>query len=170
MARRSDLVSRDGITEKVDEHRREMDEKAETIEQDVSDIDTVRETLDQLEGGTAEGADDVGQSIEAAESVGTGEFEAHDGELEQVQGTSEQHEQEVQDRSETVSEDLGRISDASGRIQSDAMNNELIGAKEAAIRDQEFLDEQSEQEREAREESRRLQEQYRAQVEGGRRS
>ena len=167
---KSEHTSRSEITEKVEKHHEDMDEKGEQLEMDTIDIEIVRETLVELEGGTAEGFEAEGQAIEAAEDTGIGEFDEDSGELEEVHGESEEHESELQETSDTVSSDLGKISDASAEINSDGVNNELINAKEEAIRDMDYLKEQEDDEQGAREESKRLQEEHQARVNSGRRT
>ena len=170
MKRRSDTPRRSEITEKVDKHHEDMNEKGEEIEKDVEDVKTVRETLDSIEGGTQEGLDAESQAIEAAEDTGIGEFDEDRSELEDVHNESEEHESEINDRGDTVSSDLGKISDASGRINNDAVSSELIDAKSEAIRDKEFLDEQEDRAKDAREDSRRLLEKHQAEIDSGRSS
>ncbi len=170
MARRSRLSSRSEISGKVEKHREDMNEKGEEIEKDVSDIETVRETLDSLEGGTEDGAEAVGQSIEAAEGIGVGEFDQDSDELQQVHDETQEHEGKIHEGSDTVSSDLGKISDASGRIHGDAVNNELINAKEEAIRDKEFLDDEEKETQGDQKESQRLHDEHQARANSGRRS
>lgn len=171
MARRSDVPTRGEITDKVDKHETDMHDKADEIEETVEDVETVRQTLEELDlGGTAEGGDAVEQAIEGAEDVSVSEFDEESQELEQIEGEDEEHEHELEERSDTTSSDLGKISDASGRIHSDAANNELIEAKESALRDIEFLSDQAKRAQEAREESRRIHEEHVGRVDAGGRS
>jgi len=167
---KSEHTSRSEITEKVEKHHEDMDEKGKQVELDTVDIEIVRDTLDAMEGGTAEGFEGEGQAIEAAEDTGIGEFDEASGELEDVHGESEEHEGELQETGDTVSSDLGKISDASAEINSDGVNSELINAKEEAIRDKEFLDEQENVAKDAREESRRLHDEHQSRVNSGRRT
>ena len=171
MARRGDIPTRGEVSEKVEKHETDMREKGDQIEETVEDVETVRQTLEDLElGGTSEGSDAVEQAIEGAEDVSAGEFDEESEGLEEIQGESEEHEGELQERSDTTSSDLGKVSDASGRVHSDATNRELVDAKEAALRDVEFLDEQATRAGDAREESRRIHEEHQQRVNAGRRS
>ena len=170
MARRSDVPTRGEVTEKVEKHGTDMREKMDEIEETVEDVETVRQTLEELDlGGTSEGSDAVEQAVEGAEDVSVEEFDEESGELEEIQRETEEHEDELDERSDTASSDLGKISDASGRIESDATNGKLVEAKESAIREIEFLSEQAQRARDAREESRRAHEerQGRVQSRGG---
>ena len=145
-----------------------MTEKGEDMDKSVSDVETVRQTLESLDlAGTAEAADAVEQSIQGAEGVSVGEFDEKATELEGIHQEGQEHESELQERSDSTSADLGRISDASGRINSDAANNELVAAKESGVRDMEFLEDNLHQAQDAREESRRLEEEYRARIDAG---
>ena len=168
MARRGEGVSRNEVTEKVARHREGLQETAKKIEQTVSDLETIRKTLEELDlGGTSEAADEVERGVEGAEDTTVHEFGQESGQLEEVHRDSEEHEAELQERSDRASSDLGRISDASGRIVTDAANRELIPAKEAALRDVEFLSENAKRARDAREESRRLHDEHDRRVNQG---
>ena len=163
--RRSDAPTRGEITEKVEKHEADMEEKAEDVEETVEDTELEHETLEGLElDGTAEAAEEVEQAIEGAQDVSTQEFDAESGELEEVHSETEEHEEDLQERSATTSSDLGKISDASGKIHSDSANSELIEAKESAVRDIEFLDDQAKQSQDARDQSQRLHEEHQRRV------
>jgi len=167
--RRGDAPSQSEITEKVDRRKDEMGEKAEEMDMSVSDVETVRQTLESLElAGTAEGGESIEQSIESAEDTSVDEFDQHSEELEDVHQETHDDEEDLQERSDTTSEDLGKISDASGQINSDATDNQLVSAKESAVRDIEFLDDQRSEAEDARQESERLQQEYQSRVDAGR--
>ena len=167
--RRSDTPSQGEITEKVDKRKEDMREKGEEMDESVSDVETVRQTLESLEfAGTAEGGEAVEQAIEGAEDTSVDEFDQRSGDLEGIHQETHEDEDGLQERSDTTSEDLGKISDASGEIHSDATDNELVAAKESAMRDIEFLDDHRSQAEQAREESERLQQEYQARVNAGR--
>lgn len=169
MPRRSDTPSRSEVTEKVDRHRDELREKSDEMEDTVSDIETVRETLESLDlGGSAEAADSIEQSVEGAEDVSVGEFEEEATELDRTQGETEEHESELGERSDVTSRDLGKLSDASGRLHSDAADRELIAAKESALMDIEFLSDHARRAQDAREESQRLEDELQGRVGRGR--
>lgn len=171
MARRGDVPTRGEVTEKVDHSADDMQEKAEEMDKVVEDIETVRQTLEELDlGGTSDGADEVGQSIEAAEDVTVDVFDREDEEVEQLQQDSSEYEGDLHERSDSVESDLGKISDASGRIETQETTNELVNAKEAAIHDIEFLSEQAQRADEAREESERVQQDHQSRTHTGRRS
>jgi len=170
MARRSDVPKRSEVTEKVEQHQSDMHDKAEEMDPVVSDVETVRQTLEDLDlGGTDDGSEQVEQSIESAQDVTVEVFEREDEQLEQVQEENEEHDQELTERTGTVESDLGKISDAGGRITTQETNSELIQAKEAAIRDIEFLQDHERRAREAGQESDRVQQEHRSRVNAARR-
>ena len=163
MPRRSDTPSRSEISERIDGDAERMREKEGDIETTVSDIETVRHTLENLDlGGTSEGSEAVEGAIQGAEDVTVEVFDGQDTELEEIQGEDEEYECEVDERTDSVESDLGKVSDASIQIDTDEGVNELIKAKEAALQDIDFFKEQGERAREAREESERIQQEYQA--------
>ena len=169
MAKRSDAPRRGEVSEKVEKHQSDMNEKAEEIDTVVEDVETVRQTLDSLDlGGTADGSEQIEQSIEAAEDATVDVFEREDEQLEQVQGENEDHGQELTERHGAVESDLGKISDAGGRISTQETNSELNQAKEAATRDVEFLQDHERRAQEAGQESDRVQQEHRSRVNAGR--
>jgi len=170
MARRGDVSTRHEVNEKVDRSKEDLQEKADEADTVVEDIETVRRTLDELDfGGTADGADEVEQSIEEAEDVTVDVFDREDEEVEELQQENEEYEGDLQEHSDTVESDLGKISDASGRIETQETTNELVKAKEASIRDIEFLGEQVERANESRQESERIQQDHQTRAHTGRR-
>jgi uncharacterized phage infection (PIP) family protein YhgE len=159
MGKRGEGVSRGEVTEKVARHREGLAEKGKELDQTVADIETIRKTLEALQlQGTSETAEEVERAIEGAEDVSVDEFGQESGQLEQVQKESEAHEGELHERSDATTSDLGRISDASGHIVSDAANKAFLAAKDAALRDLDFLAEQARRARADLEDSRRQQE------------
>lgn len=169
MGKRSDVPTRGEISETVERHQQEMHERSEEVEKTVDDVETVRQTLENLDlGGTSEGSEAIEGAIDAAEDAGVGEFKEESEGLEQVELKSEEHEGEIHERSDTTSADLGKISDASGRLHGDAANRELVDAKEEALRDVEFLKEQAARAEDARNESRQLHEEHERRVQSGR--
>jgi hypothetical protein len=101
--------------------------------------------------------------------VTEGVFDTEDETLERIQADNQEFEGEIQDRRGTSESDLGKISDASGRIETKETVNELVNAKEAALRDIDFLAEQIDRARGAREKSNAAQEKLRARVHTGKR-
>jgi hypothetical protein len=161
MRTRREKPERGKVTEQVESKQTDMRERANQIEEHVADTETARETLEQLEGGTQDGADEVTQSVEAAREVSVGEFEQDSEELERVHSESQEFEGELREHADDATSDVEKISDASGQIHSESVGQELGRAREAAERDVEFLKEHEERAVEAREESQRVHEEHR---------
>ena len=156
MARNRDVPSRGEVSERIDKSRDDMREQEERLETTADDIETIRQTLEELDlGGTAEGSNEVEASIECADDVTV--FDDHSEKLDDVQSESEEHESELQERADVSESDLGRISDASARIETDGAVSELVKAKEGALKDVEFLTDEGNRTREACDESKRIQ-------------
>lgn len=166
--RRSDAPSRGEISEKVETHEKALQDKGEDIEETVCDVETERDTLDDLElEGTAEAAEAVEQAIEGARGVSVQEFDTKSDDLEGLQDDVQGEEDDLHERSDTTATDLGKISDASGKIHSDAANGQLVGAKDAAMRDIDFLNDAEKRAKDAREESDRNHQAHRQRVDAG---
>jgi PBP1b-binding outer membrane lipoprotein LpoB len=163
--RRGDVRSRSDVQDQVKQHEDVLRELGEEQEKVVDDAETVRETLDELDlAGTADGADQIEQAIESAEDVTVEVYDRRDQEVEEAQSETEGLEQELQERSKATESDLGKVSDASGRLTTQETSNELIKAKEAAIEDIEFLNENDQKAQEVRQESDRVRQEQRARI------
>lgn len=159
--RRKDVKSRGEITDTIDRSGTELEEQTGDLGKLEKDIQTVRETLANLDfGGTQEGVNQVQELVSGAETRTTEEFDREDEQLEQVQSENAEFEQELQEHSESEKTDLDKLSEASGRITTDVTVNELLKAKEAALQDVDFLMEQVKRAKEAREKSEQEQQEY----------
>lgn len=168
MARRKDVPTRHELTDQGQEHDRGMEAKEIDLDKIASDVETVRGTLDNLDfGGTSEGTEEVERSIEAAEDVTVQEFDKEDEELEQLQSDSQEFEDGVQDRRGSSESDIGKITDAAGKIETKETLNQLEKAREAVLRDIEFLSEQIEHARSAREKSNAARQKLQSRVRAG---
>jgi hypothetical protein len=168
MARRKDVPTRHELTDQGQEHDRGMEAKEIDLDKIASDVETVRGTLDNLDfGGTSEGTEEVERSIEAAEDVTVQEFDREDEELEHLQSESQEFEDGIQDRRESSESDMRQVTDAAGKIETKETLNQLEKAKDAALRDMEFLSEQIERARSAREGSNAAQEKLQSRVRAG---
>lgn len=169
MRRISGVPTRSEVTETVHRNEEDMSEKVDALDTIATDTETVRETLDSLEfEGTAEGIDAVERAMDEAEDVTVEIFEQEDEDLEEMQSEAQDYEDELQERSDTSESDLGRISDASAQIETPEPVDKLLPAKTALLEDMDFLNEEIENDKEAREESARLQEEHRRRVQKGR--
>jgi len=170
MRKRGDTPSRSEITEKVETAKTDMSEKIGELDIIATDKETVTETLENLDfEGTAEGTDDIESAVEQAEYVTIEIFDEQDENLEEIQSDTEEYEGELEERSDASESDRERITDAASKIETTDTVNELEKAREAVSNDIEFLNEQDETAKEAREENERLQQEHRARVQGGRR-
>ena len=168
MARRRDNPERGRLTQSVEQHHAGMKEKGEQIEDTTGDSETERQTLDQLEGGTQEGIDEVTQGIETAQEVSSQEFAEQTQELEQIHSDTEKYEAEMREHAETVSSDVDKVSEASARVHSESARRKLDAAREAGEHDIEFLDDCERRAQAARTESEQLQDDHRRRVDAAR--
>ena len=171
MEKKGDLPKRHEIIEKVDLNGKDMGEKEDSLDSVASDVETVRQTLENLDfGGTEDGSDQVKGAIEDAESVTIEVFGREEGQLDQIQNDNQEFEGELQDRRGSSESDLGKLSDSSARTETEETVNELLKAKESVLRDIDFLAEQIDRARVAREKSDAIQENLKARIgSGGRR-
>ena len=170
MRRKSDTPTRSEVTGKVEESKNEMSEGIENLDVIATDSETVAETLDSLDfSGTTEGTSEVEEAIEQASAVTTEKFDEEDDALEQVQAETEEYEGELQERIDTSQSDNEKIFDAAGKIETQETTSELEKGKDAVADDIEFLNEQNETAKVAREENEQLQQEHRGRLQGGRR-
>lgn len=164
--RKSDSPTRGEINEKVEKNKEEMTEKVEELDTTATDTETVRETLENLDfEGTAEGVDSVEEAVTEAEDVTVDIFDEEDEELNEfIDSEVKEHEQELQERTDSSESDFEKVSDAVDQIATQKTNKELERAKTEIRDDIEFLDEQNEDSRDAREENELLQKQHRGRV------
>ena len=165
MAKKKSRIARGEISETLQKHDQDMTEKNEELDTTAADVETERHTLENLDfGGTAEGTDEVEQSIRAAEDATMEVFERQDQELEGIQAETEHFEDDLLERTGSAESDLGKIADADSRIKTPEGVNELAKATEGTQRDIDFLTEHNERAREARAESERTQEEQTTRV------
>jgi hypothetical protein len=168
MARRKDVPTRHEVTEKIETTKRGMEGKVTDLDKIASDVETVRQTLEQLDfGGTAEGGEEVENSIKGAEDVTTEVFDREDEGLEQIQRDNQDFEGKLQDHRGSSESDLGKISDSRAKIETKETVSELEKAREAVLRDMDFLAEQVRRAIDARKESDAAQERLQARVHTG---
>ena len=168
MAKRKDVSSRREVTEDVETRSRDMEEKEVDLDKIASDVETVRQTLERLDfGGTQEGAEQLEKTMERAEGETEKVFDNEDTNLEEIQVDSGEYEEGLEDRQSSSESDLGKISDASADIETRETLNQLVQAKEATLRDIDFLAEQIDRARSAREKSDIIQEKHQSRVHGG---
>lgn len=168
MAKRSDVPTRNEVTERAETSKKDMEEKELDLDKIATDVETVRETLDKLDlGGTQEGAEQLETSIKGAEDVTEEVFDKEDEDLERIQEENKEFEGDLDERRDTSDSDLGKVSDASSKIETKETINELVKAKEAVVRDIDFLKEQIERVSDARQKSDEIQNKHQARVHSG---
>jgi hypothetical protein len=146
--------SRSEVQDQVEQNKDALQEGKEKATVPVEDAETIADTLDALErGGTSDGTEAINQAIDAAGGEAESEFEQLAGEWDETRNEGEEQASEMDDGKQSVESDLGRISDASADVQTEGVVNELIDAKENAIQDIEFLEEQISDSNDAIEES-----------------
>jgi hypothetical protein len=167
MRRKNDTPTRGEVSEKVETSKEKMQEGIESLEVIAEDTETIRGTLENIEGGTAEGTDSVLSAITEAEDISVTKFGEEDSVLEEAQDQAEQYEtEEIQESRDSVRSDVEKISDAAGKIETQEAATELKKANDAADDDINFLTEQAEISKAAREENEALQQQARSRVQG----
>jgi len=169
MARRKNILSRNEIKDRVENAGKDMKEKEDILDDDTSDIETIRKTLENLEGGTTEGFEQIEKTVENAEDVTTEAFEKEDIELEEIQKDSEEFGEEIKEGQETSESDLAKISNASAEFKTKEPDRDFLKAKEQALCDIDILKAQKERERITRENSDSVQEGLRGRVYQGQR-
>jgi hypothetical protein len=166
-----DTRTRSDVTKTVDDRSAELKEKTDVAGQHADDVATERETLEGVDlSGTQEAADALKDSLESAQEVSAREFTEEGESLEQVQREGEEFEQELRERSDATTGDVQKVSDAREQLHSQEASEELEKARQEAERDIEFLNEQEQRARDAREESRQAFDDHRSRVEQARKS
>jgi len=145
-----------------------MEEKELDLDTLAMDVETVRETLEKLDfGGTRDGAEQLESSIKDAEEVTEGVFDEEDEDLDRIQEENKEFEGELDERRDTSDSDLGKVSDASSKIKTAETISELVKAKEAIMRDIDFLKEQIDRASDARQKSDEIQKKHEARIRSG---
>ena len=170
MARKTDISSRRDVGDRIDTTRESMQEKEIDLEELAADVETVRQTLENLDlGGTADGRDAVSDAMESTDDVAVDEFDTEDRDLGEIHGEAEDFERELDEQSGTAETDVGRIEDGMGSLKNEASRKEISNARDAALEDVDFLAGQIERAREARERSEQAQRGLEERVQGNRR-
>ncbi len=161
--------SRYDLTGKKDRQADNMRELHEKLGQTAKDLTTVRGLLAQLDldGGTAEGADEIEQSVDRTENVTEEVFDRDDEVLEREHGDGESFQSELTERKETSEGNLGRITDATAPLETRETIDQIREGKEAALRDVDFLHDLVQRAMESLQESEDFQEDLRGVRTGG---
>jgi len=170
MARRKDLPTRHEVMERVDRNKDDMEEKEGDLDKIATDIEIIRQNIESLDfRGTSDGYDHIEESIEGAKDVTVEVFTRENEELDRLQTDGQEFEGDLEDRRNSSESDLGKVSDFSAQIETEETINELLKAKEAVIRDIDFLAEQVNRASDAREKSKTIQERLQVQANMGKR-
>jgi hypothetical protein len=129
------------LSEQKDRQADNMRELHEKLEQKAKDLTTVRGLLAQLDldGGTAEGANEIEQAVDRTENVTEEVFDQDDTELEREHSEGTSFQSELTERKETSEGNLGRITDATAPLETRETIDQIREGKEAALRDVDFL-------------------------------
>lgn len=133
------------VKEKINQNKTDMEAKEVNLDRIATDVETVRETLEDLEfDGTVEGTEEIETEIENAEDVTVEIFDAEDDALETIQEDATEYQDEMSDRSDSSENDIKKVSLARAKIETTETALELKKAKDAIVRDIDFLIEQIE--------------------------
>lgn len=154
MRRTTDLKKRSDIVEKVDTLKTDITKSESDLEIFAKDVEVIKNTLKKMDFGTTnEGFDEVNHHIETAEDITKEAFRKEDDILEQKQGDSVEFENDLSGKNELSETNLDKVSDVQSEIKSKETLNELNKAKQAVLKDINFLSEIIERAREKRERS-----------------
>jgi uncharacterized phage infection (PIP) family protein YhgE len=169
MRRSGKAIGRSEVTERLDTHREDAKEKADQLEEPVTDSETERNVRDAVElSGTDEGAEQFEQHMEQAQEASQSEFDEESQDLEEVHEQIQEYEGEMHERSDSAAADADRVEEGLGKLNRDAARGQLEGARDSLQSDIEFLNDYEQRAQEAREESQRLHEEQHRRIEAAR--
>ena len=143
MIRDAQSPTRQEVSDRQEEYADEMEHLQDELDETADDIRVIRDLIEQIDpsGGTAEGMDEVGQSVDRSEDVTERVFDDQDENLEKVQDENEDYGNEVDERARVSETNLGKISDATAPLTTQEAVSEIRAAKEAMVQDVEILQE-----------------------------
>lgn len=155
MRKKRDTSSRREITEKTEANLCEMDTREKSLTETVSDIDTVRKTIENLNfnAGTTEANEQVEQHIKGAEVETVTEFNQENELLDQAHDVSQEIKRDLTDHSDSSESNLNEISDTGKQIDIQRAVDKLEMARKEVLQDLDFLKDQIEQTTRAKEKS-----------------
>ena len=158
MAKFTDVPSRGEVEGRIERDKEKMEKGEEILEDDTSDIEAIRKTLQELNfEGAKEDVEQVKGHIEGAEDITTDKFEGDDEDLEQNQAEAKEFEEETEGRKESSEIDLSRVSEASAEFKTQEAIGKFGEVKAAVLEGIEFLEEQRKRAFEAGEKSEAIQ-------------
>ncbi len=133
--------SRQGLTETKDRRADTMHELHEKLEKKAKDLTKVRQLLEglDLDGGTAEGADAIQESVDEAEKVTEEVFDQDDAELAREHDEGESFKSEMAERKETSESNLGHITEVTAPLDTKETIDKIRESKEAALQEVDYL-------------------------------
>lgn len=153
-----DLKDRGEIKEKFDTLKTDMSKSESDLEIFANDVEVIKNTLKKMDfGSTTEGSDEINQHIETAEDITKEAFHKEDDILEQKQGESGEFENDLSGRNEFSENNLNDVENTKTEIKTKETMNELDKAKQAVLKDINFLSEQIDRARKDREHSEHIQ-------------
>ena len=156
MSKRKSGVTRREFTEKVNQSESGMKDKESDLKVYTSDLEQEHQTGESLElQGADEDSGEISGSIERAKDITADRFNDHNEQLEGLQKENESLESDFQSRKESSESDVEKLQKA--KLDSSEAISAMVQAKEAALRGKEFLQEQMDQTRSAREVSEQAQ-------------
>jgi hypothetical protein len=171
MAKRGDLPTRSEIEDNVEKHKESMSEQVDELDIYATDTETVRDTRDSLDVDlTADGADQMLDSMDSAEDVTIDAFEREDDQLDQIMDEAQEYSDELNERQDSARDDLEKISDGSSRIETSETVNELAHAKAAVMEDMDFLDDNEKKAEDAQNETEQARKALQQRIDSGRRN
>jgi hypothetical protein len=157
----TDQKTQTELQETVDHSSEEMDQKIGDLDRIQEDVQTIRETLENLDfAGTSDGSDAVEQSMNEADDKTVEVFDQEDQKLDEVQQGNNDLEGEMTDYSDAGQGDLDKVSDASTRIETQEAVSALLEVKETALKELDFLAQQIERAKQSREASEQRQQEF----------
>ena len=109
--------------------------------EDMQKIERLKKELNASLGGTAEGAREMESSVEGAREKTDGLLNEQDGELENATSENDGFRKETEERRDVSEANLGKLSEGGATIERQEAVKEILNAKDAVLRDIDFLQE-----------------------------
>ena len=134
--------TRQELSDRAEQYEDDMERLHDQLDETAQDIQTVKRLLEELDrgGGTADGLEEVNESVERAQESTERVFDDHDRTLEQTQDENKEYRDEVSERKDASMENIGTISDVTAPLNTVEAINDIRNAKEAMLRDVEALE------------------------------
>ena len=162
----NDLKRRGDIVEKVDILKTDISKSESDMEVFAKDIEVIKSTLKKLDFGstTSEGSEEINNYIDSAEDITKEGFKKEDDILEKKHDDSISLENDLTSRNEYSEKNIDQVSGAEKSIKTKDTLNELNKAKNAVLKDIDFLLTQIDRARKERERSDNIQQQLQSKI------